>query len=293
MRLEDPKHFMTRLKKFGDGAGLVVVTSREIDRVGEEDLTDARRYMDDVLRHIRLAVHILAKAGIEYFVVAADHGYLFGEDLNESEKIDPPGGSTALLHRRVWVGEGGAANESYLRTTLKKFGVLGSLELAVPWNLAAFKAGGSEAYFHGGLSPQEFLLPLLRLRPRISMHGAQKITWNLKLGSDKITTVHLTVTIAADAGLFATEWPSVRVEVRAGNEPCAMVVSASYGFTDATGEVALRGLQDKPGEAEPNAITLMLTPKAPRSGTVCIHLLDAISGVELKKLDSVEVSRVF
>jgi hypothetical protein len=40
-------------------------------------------------------------------------------------------------------------------------------------------------------------------------------------------------------------------------------------------------------------VTLMLTPKAPRSGHVSIHLLDAVSGVELKKLDPVEVSRVF
>jgi hypothetical protein len=293
LRLEDPKQFKTKLKKLGDGAGLVVVSSREIDRVGEEDLTEARRYMDDVLRHVRLAVHMLVKAGIEYFVVAADHGYLFGEDLGESEKIDPPGGRTVLLHRRVWVGEGGAASDSYLRTTLQKFGVLGDLELAVPWNLAAFRASGSEAYFHGGLSPQEFLLPLIRLSPRTAMQGAKMIAWNLKLGSDKITTVHLTVTVSGDAGFFETDWPRVRVDVRAGDESCAIAVSASYSFTDATGEVALRGIPDKPGEAEPNAITLMLTPKAPRSGTVSIHLLDAISGVELKKLDSVEVSRVF
>jgi hypothetical protein len=101
------------------------------------------------------------------------------------------------------------------------------------------------------------------------------------------------VTVSGDAGFFETDWPRVRVDVRAGDESCAIAVSASYSFTDATGEVALRGIPDKPGEAEPNAITLMLTPKAPRSGTVSIHLLDAISGVELKKLDSVEVSRVF
>lgn len=163
----------------------------------------------------------------------------------------------------------------------------------MPWNLAAFKAGGSEAYFHGGLSPQEFLLPLIRLRPSATTQRAKKIAWSLKLGSDKITTVHLTVTVSGEAGFFETEWPRVRVEVRAGHEPCAIAVSASYSFSDATGEVSLRGIPDKPGETEPNAITLMLTPNAPRSGTVSVHLLDAVSGVELKKLDSVEVSRVF
>jgi len=296
LRLEDPKQFKTKLKKLGDGPGLVVVTSREIDRVAEEDLTEARRYMDDVLRHVRLAVYLLAKAGIEHFVIATDHGYLFGEDLADSEKIDAPGGHTLLLHRRVWVGQGGAASESYLRTTLKKIGVSSDLELAVPWNLAAFKCGGSEAYFHGGLSPQEFLLPLIRLRPRASLQvtAAKKIAWEVKLGSAKITTVHLTVTVAGHAGFFDAEWPRVRVEVRSSGEPCSIAVSAGYGFSDATGEIALRGQPDKPGETEPNSITLMLTPKAPRAGTVNIHLVDAVSGVDLlPKPISVEVSRVF
>jgi len=296
LKLEDPKQFKTRLKKLGDGPGLVVVTSREIDRVGEEDLTEARRYMDDVLRHVRLAVHVLAKAGIEHFVVATDHGYLFGEHLGESEKIDAPGGRTVLIHRRVWVGQGGAASDSFLRTTLKKLGVQSDLELAVPWTLAVFKAGGSEAYFHGGLSPQEFLLPLVRLQPKAAVQaaGAKKIAWDLKLGSAKITTVHLTVTVSGQAGFFETEWPRVRVEVRTAAEPCSIAISASYSFSDTTGEVALRGLPDRPGEIEPNAVTLMLTPKAPRTGTVSIHLVDAVSGVDLlPKPITVEVSRVF
>jgi len=101
------------------------------------------------------------------------------------------------------------------------------------------------------------------------------------------------VTISGEAGLFEAEWPRVRVEVRAGAETCSIPVSASYDFSDTTGEVALRGLPDKPGEIDPNAVTLMLTPKAPRSGMVSVHLLDAVSGIELKRLDSVEVSRVF
>jgi hypothetical protein len=50
LKLEDPKQFKPKLNKLGEDPGLVVVTSREIDRVGEEDLTEARRYMDDVLR---------------------------------------------------------------------------------------------------------------------------------------------------------------------------------------------------------------------------------------------------
>jgi PglZ domain len=293
LKLEDPKQFKTKLKNTGKGPALVVVTSREIDRAGEEGFTDARQIMDGVVRHLRFALHLLAGAGIEHFVVAADHGHLFGDELAESEKIDPPRGRTVLLHRRVWVGEGGAASESYLRTTLAKLGIESELEVAVPWNLTAFRAPGSETYFHGGLSPQEFLLPVLKLRLKARVESVNKINWEMKLGSAKITTMHVTVTISGQGGLFAAEFPPVRVEVRSGSELCSMPVSATYGFSDTTGEVALRGQSARPNEVEPNSVTLMLTPKAPRSGHVSIHLLDAVSGVELKKLDPVEVSRVF
>ena len=293
LKLEDPRQFKTKLKKLSKGPALVVVTSREIDRAGEEELTDARQIMDGVVRHIRFALHVLAGAGIEHFVVATDHGHLFGDELAESEKIDPPRGRTVLLHRRVWVGEGGAASESYLRTTLAKLGIESELEIAVPWNLAAFRASGSEAYFHGGLSPQEFLLPVLKMRLKAGVESVEKISWDLRLGSAKITTMHVTVTISGQGGLFAAEFPPVRVEVRSGNDPCSIPVSATYGFSDTTGEVALRGQPAKPNEIEPNSVTLMLTPKAPRTGRISVHLLDAVSGVELRKLDPVEVSRVF
>ena len=293
LKLEDPRQFKRKLNKLGDGPGLVVVTSREIDRAGEEDLTDARWLMEDVLNHLRLALRRLAEAGIEHFIVTTDHGYLFGEELVESEKIDPPGGKTLLLHRRVWVGKGGATSESYLRTTVEKLGVKGDLEIAVPWNLVGFRSSGSEAYFHGGLSPQEFLLPVVKLRPKQGVGTGQKIAWDLKLGSAKVTSVHLTVTIAGQVGLFAAEWPAVRVEVRTTGEACSIPVSATYGFSDTTGEVALRSSSDDPGRIDPNSVTLMLTAKAPTSGSVSIHLLDAVSGDELNKIDSVEVSRVF
>ena len=296
LKLESPRQFKAGVKKLEGERGLVLVTSREIDRAGEEDLTEARRLMEDVLSHVRLALRRLAEAGIERLVVATDHGFLFGEELAESEKIDSPGGRQALLHRRVWVGEGGRASESYLRTKVSQFGASSDLEMAVPWNLSGFRAGGSEAYFHGGLAPQEFLLPVLLLRSKTSAAGSagQKVEWELKLGSAKVTAVHLTVTVAGRAGLlFETEWPRVRIEIHCDGEPCSMPVSATYGFSETTGEIALRGVAGNPGQTEPNSVTLMLTSKAPRSGVVSIHLLDAVSGVELGKLSSIEVSRVF
>ena len=293
LRLEEPKTFKRKVKELMGGPALLVVTSREIDQSGEDEMTGAREHMEKVLTQLSLALRKLAEAGIERIVIAADHGYLFGEELAESDKIDPPGGKQALLHRRVWVGEGGAASNNYMRTTLAKLGVPSPLEIAVPWNLTGFRTPGSTAYFHGGLSPQEILLPVLTLVPRgwAAGQSAKKVDWELMLGSPKITTRFLSVRIVGmSQALFETDWPQVRLEVRTGDEVCSMPVSGTYGLNEATGEVTMHVAGNDPKTSEPNTVALMLTGKAPKSGTVNVYLIDATSGVELKSIENVEVS---
>jgi hypothetical protein len=41
---------------------------------------------------------------------------------------------------------------------------------------------------------------------------------------------------------------------------------------------------------EPNTVALMLTEKAPTTGTVSVHLVDSVGGVELRTIEKVEVS---
>ena len=292
LKLEDPRGFRRKLKDIASSA-LICVTSQEIDQSGEDGMTAAREHMERVLSHLRLALRKLAEEGVERIVITADHGYLYGEDLAESDKIDPPGGKTVLCHRRVWAGQGGTTSESYLLTEVSRFGAKSDLEMAVPWNLAGFRTAGPTAYFHGGLSPQEILLPVIVVTPKAAAvaKGAKKLAWEVSLGSAKVTTRFLSVRVQARTqGLFAESWPVVRVEVRVGGEVCAIPVSGSYGFQEATGAVALRSLEAEPSATEVNTVALMLTSKAPSRGTVSIHVVDAASGVELKKLENVEVS---
>ena len=113
-------------KKVKDGiqaADLVLITSQEIDELCEADnITQARRQMDGVLSDLRRGFRVLADLGVKTIVLAADHGHLFGEEVGEDMKIEAPGGETADLHRRVWVGVGGTSEPSYLRTSLQVAG---------------------------------------------------------------------------------------------------------------------------------------------------------------------------
>jgi hypothetical protein len=295
LKLEDPATFRRKVKEISSERTLIVVTSREIDQIGEDQFTWTREHMERVLSQICLAIRRLADCGVERFVIAADHGHLFAAELSESEKIEPPSGKAILLHRRVWLGRGGEMSESYLYTKLENTGIPSDLELATPWNLAGFKTAGPTAYFHGGASPQEILLPVLTLIPKgwTEEKGSKKMSWEIALGTPKITTRFLSVRVSGRSQiLFETGWPLIRVEVRAGNEVCSTPVSSTYGYQEVTGEATMRASESDPTVAEANTVALMLTGKAPNTGIVSVHLFDASSGMELKRIEKLEVSIV-
>ncbi len=276
-------------KKIKDGiqnAQLILITSQEIDELGEADnMAQARLQIDGVLNHLRRGLRILADHGIKTIVLVADHGYLFADEISEDIKIDAPGGKVEDLHRRVWVGVGGNSESSYLRVPLGSLGVESEYDLATPWTFAVFKSkGGGRAYFHGGLSPQELIVPV------VVMHSTAKsstpitgIQWMMTPGTPKLTTRFFSVQIAgsqSESSLFGFDPPKVRIELRANKKCISVPVSASYGFEDATGEVKLKISESDKKRFEPNTVTVMLSEEITQK-TVGIYLLDATTGAEL------------
>lgn len=285
-------------KKLRDAIGaadLVLITSQEIDELCEADnITQARRQMDGVLNDLRRGFRVLADLGVKSIVLTADHGHLFGEEVGDDMKIEAPGGDTADLHRRVWVGIGGSSEPSYLRTPLKALGVESVLDLATPYTFACFKSkGGARAYFHGGLSPQELIIPVVVMTPtaRLACGPPTGIRWTLTTGSKKLSTRFFSLQVGGTGtGLFGLEPPKVRVEIRAKGKCVSTPVSASYGFEEATGDVQLRALATDVKQIESDTVTLMVDVEAINQKIVAISLLDATSGAELASLDKIEVA---
>lgn len=273
-------------------AQVVLVTATEIDSIWENTPSWARRTMDEILNQLRRGMKSLFGLGLQRVVIAADHGYLFGEKLSSGQSIDPPRGHTATLKRRVWVGQGGADLPGTLRRPLSAFGLGGDLELVTPYNLACFKVkGGASEYFHGGLSLAEVVIPVLTVRSEIAPTAvaASPIRWALTLGSETISTAFISVTIAGQArGLFV-EPPLVRVEVRAGDRPISTPISASYNFQPTTKDVQLEVEARAPQTIAKNTVTLQIT-EIPEVDVVTVHLLDATTGVTLEHLDNVPFS---
>src|SRR5262249_49614994 len=151
--------------------------------------------------------------------------------------------------------------------------------------------GGARAYFHGGLSPQEVIVPVVVMTPTAEARSGPPtgIQWTLTSGSAKLSTRFFSVQIGGSqspSSLFRLEPPKVRVEVRANKKVITSPVIASYGFEDATGEVKLKVADGDPKRIESNTVTVMITDE-PGQKTVGVYLIDANSGAELKSLDKI------
>ena len=210
--------------------------------------------------------------------------------------LDPPGGQEADLHRRVWVGRGGTDNPAFLRAPLRAFGLGGDLDIAVPWGFGFFLArgGNSGGYVHGGLSPQELVVPVAVLTPKQAILTAApaQIAWTLELGSrvKRITTRVFSLRLGgAIQTLIHGDLPRVRVEVRDKTGAVGSLLSVLYGELRPTGEVELRPDPDNPQRIDPNVVTVALdADSAPP--TLTIALLDARTGRALAEIKDVAVS---
>jgi hypothetical protein len=158
------------LQKKLDGAPVVVVRSLDIDAMGESGSTLlARQVMDTTINNVARAIKRLSAIGLSKFVIAADHGHLFMQERDESERIEKPGGEQVSQHRRCWAGRGGSTPVSTVRVSATQLGYDSNLDFVFPTNNSVFKAGGDLAYYHGGLSLQELLVPVLSVQMPVAV----------------------------------------------------------------------------------------------------------------------------
>lgn len=155
----------SKLNKSIGNASLVVVRSQEIDALGENvDELTARAAMEGVIGNVARAVRKLASAGIESFVVTADHGHQFSVRKDDDMKTDNPGGDTVGIHRRCWIGHGGTTPLGTVRVSGAELGYDTNLDFVFPTGLGVFKSGGGLSFHHGSVSLQELVIPVVSLR---------------------------------------------------------------------------------------------------------------------------------
>ena len=269
------------LKKRIEGAALVVVRSTEIDTDGESDqLAASWGSFDATLDLLQTAVARLLHAGVRRVVITADHGFLAVRQVSEERRVDKPSTGTGELHRRAWIGTGGTATDSTVKVPLSDFGIGGGLDIITPRGLGVFVAGGGLQFFHGGLSPQELVVPVITVVSE-EPTAEPKYEIGLSVAGGRITTGIVAVTIEMTGDLFTRE-SGVRVVLSQDGNRIARVVGGDEidPSTD-----TINATVD-----ESRVITMQITANVAAGSMATLEVLDASTGVRLGNAVEVDVA---
>jgi hypothetical protein len=263
------------LKRALNGVDLLLVRSQELDSAGESGMLNAAwSQFNAVLEMLRNLVARLGQAGVHRIVITADHGFVtLSRGLGPDRAIDPPPGGTGELHRRGWVGKGASTTPSTLRVSLASTGIPSDLDIIVPRGLAVFRAGGSKQFFHGGLSPQELLIPVIVVDTEPAP-APKELQVDVTIAGGRITTGAFAASVGFTGNLFTTEI-TVRVVAQGPGKGAVARVVSGDGFDPATGAVTLKA------DGTPPILTFQVTVNLERNTAIDIEVFDARTGVRL------------
>ena len=171
---------------------VIYVYHNAIDAVGDSASTEAQtveavdRAFGDLMRILKK----IANVNASNMLLTSDHGFLFQQEAIAEEDMTtlPPAGEWTYRNRRFALGSNIQSGPGVKLFQAADLGLGGSWVAAFPLALGRFPLQGSgKRYVHGGISPQEFVVPVLRIHKARSSDISRVNVDVLRLPS-KITT---------------------------------------------------------------------------------------------------------
>jgi hypothetical protein len=187
------------LLKATENRDLLVLTSTELDDLGEGRTTSQLQLIPTESRRLQLAITRCAEFQYDLAVIATDHGFIWIEDTDAGTVCDKPAGEWKLKKRRCLIGQGDEG-PGVIRFSTKALGIpTEEPSLVVPRALATFSQG--TGYFHEGLSLQE------SLTPRLVVQFAKKVGANKPAASPEIGLSRKKKTVQTRIVAINVSWP--------------------------------------------------------------------------------------
>ena len=158
-----PRWLSTPLSEVPGDAGWIVVTSTEIDAVGEGAASAAWTALDALLDRLARAVRRLLAVGCAEVHVVSDHGFLLREDVRETDKVAVDAAGVLKKADRYLVGR------DLPPADLPALPVSGSADLVAwfPRGVGCFVTPGPYDFMHGGISLQELVTAHVTVRQSV------------------------------------------------------------------------------------------------------------------------------
>jgi hypothetical protein len=225
---------------------LLVIRSAEIDNQMEADPETALSLIYDTLKKIRVAIAKLKALGFNDIIIATDHGFFLNTQSEAGDVASKPPGNWITIHERLLIGSGSADLSNFV-VPAKNLGIRGDVaQVAGPMGLVPYRLG--ERYFHGGVSLQECIVPVITIRLSADQpdYRKPKITVSYKNGTKRMITTPLPVIdIQLESYDLFSQGTEFEILLEAHDKKGAIVGEAKPGgiVNPATGTIAI-----KPGQ---------------------------------------------
>jgi len=271
---------LERFKKQSAERDILVLTSTELDALGEGATTSNLQLIPSVMRMLQLAISRCAKLDYDLAVIATDHGFIWVEDTDAGSVCEKPAGDWSLNKRRCLIGKGDE-NPGVVKFATSHLSIpTEEPSFIVPKALATFSKGGG--YFHEGLSLQESLVP------RLVIHFAKSTQRSAESENPEITLSRKKLKVSSRIVSVNISWPGSPDMFSDGSEfkLVALQHKTEIGFPSSGDHVdASTGLV-KMKQGESIKVNLRLTEDA-KEGSIQVK---AINPSTEKTLDTLELN---
>jgi len=228
---------------------LLVVRTQDPDAIGENlGQWRARRYLSDVIGDIAQVVKSVVSSGFTRVLISADHGHVMLPEIPAGDVVQSPPGGWLENKRRCRLGSGLSGGSGTITLKAVHVGIQGDVqEICLPIGFRVFSDG--EGYFHGGLSLQEAVVPVIVFRAggeTETVSGKPEI--DIRYRSDRFTSRVIGLKFHLQGDIFGTP-ARVRIEAFDGKGAKARLIGEAADCEardEKTREVTLQANKETP-----------------------------------------------
>lgn len=206
------------------GKDFLVVRTQDPDVIGESlGQWRAVRYLSDVIGDIATGVKTVVSMGFDRVIITSDHGHMMFPEISPGEVVVGPSGEWLKAKRRCRLGTLLASGAGTTSLKAAHLGIQGDVEdVCFPLGYKVFSDGSG--YFHGGLSLQEAIVPVILFRAFSEKAASPgKPTVTIQYRSERFTSRVIGLKIHLQSDIFGTP-AKVRVDAFDGKGTGAAVV---------------------------------------------------------------------
>jgi hypothetical protein len=153
---------------------VLVCSYKDMDDIAEKMQHHALKFIGAIENMLADKIRFLLNNGFHEVVVTSDHGFVLTGILDESDKAEVQAhGDVAKSERYIRTGEKQDVSSELIERK-QSYGKYQYLYFGK--NMKPFKTPGKYGYAHGGLAPQELIIPFVTFTSQVPAHQGLQIT---------------------------------------------------------------------------------------------------------------------